>query len=45
MTRATLAALFSLTPDLLARLGRGLVVALARIIHGPGQEGVPERVK
>ena len=28
MTRATLAALFRLTPDLLARLGRGLVVAL-----------------
>ena len=28
MTRATLAALFSLTPDLLVRLGRGLVVAL-----------------
>jgi hypothetical protein len=28
MTRAALAALFQLTPDLLARLGRGLVVAL-----------------
>jgi hypothetical protein len=29
MTRTTLAALFRLAPDLLARLGRGLVVALA----------------
>jgi hypothetical protein len=32
MTRATFTALFRLTPDLLARLGRGLVVALVLLL-------------